>query len=196
MLRTCSKCGVPKPASEFRKSSRSAACKECYNKWQRARWAARPTTDLPKTSAAVRAYLADYYRKNKLRVSTYRQEWRGRNLETVRASSRKYRKKAYAANPERERQYAAERRARMVQAMPAWADTQKILAVYAEATRLTRSTGVPHHVDHIIPLKGKFVCGLHVHYNLQVLTATENLRKSNLVVEEMIAHSAAAKSAN
>jgi hypothetical protein len=65
------------------------------------------------------------------------------------------------------------------QRTPPWADQKAILAIYAEAQRLTAETGVPHHVDHDIPLRGKRVSGLHVENNLVVRTAEDNIRKSN-----------------
>jgi len=66
----------------------------------------------------------------------------------------------------------AERRARKLRATPAWADLEKIKDIYASCPK-------GYHVDHVIPLVNNYVCGLHVESNLQVISAEENLRKSN-----------------
>ena len=73
----------------------------------------------------------------------------------------------------------AKRRAAQLDRTPLWANMDAIRELYEEAIALTESTGEAHHVDHVIPLQGKLVSGLHVEGNLQVLTATENCRKSN-----------------
>ena len=95
------------------------------------------------------------------------------NREKATSRARKYR----AANPERGRAtrnaYAAWRRAAKRKATPAWVDHRELEAIYKEAS----ASGLT--VDHIIPLKHEKVCGLHVPWNLQLLTASENCRKHN-----------------
>lgn len=68
---------------------------------------------------------------------------------------------------------------RLRKAMPPWADGEAMRAIYAEARRRTRESGEPHEVDHVIPLLGRHVSGLHVEYNLRVVHRTVNRRKSN-----------------
>lgn len=75
-------------------------------------------------------------------------------------------------NPAKIRGNTARHRASKLRATPAWADLSKITEIY---------TGCPEgmEVDHIIPLQGKDVCGLHVHYNLQYLSPSANRSKGN-----------------
>lgn len=79
---------------------------------------------------------------------------------------------------------AKARRAALVNATPDWLteqDKDAIEAVYAVARAMSLGSGVPHQVDHIIPLRGKDVCGLHVPWNLRAITAAENRRKGRAV---------------
>lgn len=66
------------------------------------------------------------------------------------------------------------------QATPRWAERFFIEEAYALAELRSRVTGYAWHVDHVIPLRGRGVCGLHVHNNLQVVPAAVNLKKGNL----------------
>lgn len=79
----------------------------------------------------------------------------------------------------------AQRNAAKLSATPGWLTKQhrdEIAATYALSATRTASTGVPHNVDHIVPLRSDVVCGLHVPWNLQVITAEANRSKSNSLV--------------
>ena len=87
-------------------------------------------------------------------------------------------------NPERRRAISGRRYAKKKLALVPWADQQKIAAIYAESERLTRETGIPHEVDHIYPIQGKTVTGLHHEDNLRVVPRHVNRAKGNRLPEE------------
>ena len=75
----------------------------------------------------------------------------------------------------------AQRKKHVKQRTPAWADMNKIKSYYNVCAFFNEVNGyVKYHVDHIVPLQGKIVSGLHVHNNLQLLLAAENIGKKNL----------------
>lgn len=85
-------------------------------------------------------------------------------------------------SPEGRLKNRADRDERVRQARPAWASTEAMVDIYAQAYRISRDTGIPHHVDHDVPLVGKWrgqhvVCGLHCEANLIIRPATDNLKK-------------------
>lgn len=64
--------------------------------------------------------------------------------------------------------------------MPSWVDVDAINLIYKQSEYVSLLAQVPHEVDHIVPLRNSKVCGLHVPWNLQIITTTENRRKGNL----------------
>jgi len=104
--------------------------------------------------------------------------WHKANPEKNRAADSRWQK----ANPEKQNAINAKRRAAKLKRTPPWLTPEhleQIKAFYALAKSLEKSTGVVHHVDHIVPLQGDNVSGLHVPWNLQVITASENCSKNN-----------------
>ncbi len=139
-------------------------------------------------AARVRRYLATARGKETARAwsDANRDKVRARhNLyatsEAGKATRRQYRvrtngvaDKAYwKTNPGKRAAYRAGRRAAEKQATPSWVDYTALLSIYEQAARAGK------HVDHIIPLQHPDVCGLHVPWNLQLLTPTENMSKGN-----------------
>ncbi len=103
--------------------------------------------------------------------------------EEKRAKNRAY----SSAHKEIIRAKRARRRAAQRQAIPPWLSTshkKEILGFYTKAVEATEQTGILWEVDHIVPLQGKTVCGLHVPWNLQLLTQRDNGIKRNHFHEE------------
>lgn len=93
-------------------------------------------------------------------MAGYKKAWKARNAPQVLESTQR-------------------RRARKINATPAWSDAKACAAAYDLARVLTELTGIEHHVDHIVPLRSPLVCGLHVPSNLDVVQARDNMAKGN-----------------
>lgn len=163
--RVCSGCGRHKPADAFSVVSGSASlrshCKVCRVE-RSTRWRLQ---NRERHNAVKRASLA--------RNPDSPRTWREANRWLVANLGREWRK----ANADKCAAASAERRARMAAAR--WADSDAIDSLYALARIASEHTGQVWHVDHIYPLKGKRVSGLHVEHNLQLLPAVENISKGN-----------------
>lgn len=122
-----------------------------------------------------KTYRKEMYAKNHLRENELSREYKIRNRAEIAQKAAEYLLK----HPESNRFARSLRRAVEKLAMPVWADRKKIREFYKTAVTTAVETGIPHHVDHIVPLQSKWVCGLHVQNNLQVLPGTENATKSN-----------------
>lgn len=178
VTKACTKCGLFKGRDAFFKSKRNidghqGACKVCMTAvakiWQQA--------NRDRVNAATKKWREANPDKNALKSRRWRRKFPERHQE----SNERYRK----AYPEKHAAKFAKRRAARLRATPFWADRRAIVAVYAEAARVSSETGVKHHVDHIVPLVSPLVCGLHAEANLQVLDNMTNRKKHNLVWPDM-----------
>lgn len=107
--------------------------------------------------------------------------WRQRNPDAVKTMNAKAGSKWARNNKAAKNTITRRRQIAKIKRTPIWADHERIRAVYAEAVRMTDETGIPHEVDHILPLQGKTVCGLHVENNLRVVPQSINRSKQNKV---------------
>ena len=181
-MKQCSKCNATKLIEEFRSGY---ICKICHNKNAR-EWRLKNPEKSKEASNK-------WKRQNKEKNNQIRRSWEIANREHRRQLNKIWQqnnKEYTAARVKRKRQENpadvnarnAKRRADLLKRTPKWLtseDWQKINEFYKIATQLTRETGIPHEVDHIIPLKGKIVSGFHHPDNLQILTESENCSKNN-----------------
>lgn len=171
-IKACAACGIGKPITAFHKKKGGAhgvraSCKDCRK-------------ELEKRSPVPSGYSAKYYADNKEKQRlrdrrVQRQEYYLRTRGARIAYGLGYAKR----NPEIYAKRAMFRLSLKAKAVPLWADEDDIQAFYDTAQKLNLETGIKWHVDHIVPLNSQIVCGLHVSANLQVITASENISKSN-----------------
>jgi len=133
----------------------------------------------------IAEYNKRYHEANREYLVGQMRHYREANKEYLAEQVRRYQK----ANPAKLNAINAKRRAAKLRATPNWLRSEELKQIedfYKEAQSLKLATGQKYHVDHIVPLQGENVCGLHVPWNLQVIPASENLSKSNKLQEELL----------
>lgn len=174
----CKKCVTLKNSDEFSKdrSSKSGlkgSCKACCSiaakKWQ------------SENREKLNEYRKDWRERNWSKNSDAKKESYARNRKNCLSRARKWQ----SANKEKEYARHSAKRAARLKAVPNWLselDKWIISEIYNLSMLRTKITGIKWHVDHIVPLQGNGVCGLHVPWNLRVIPAKENLAKGNKIL--------------
>lgn len=156
------------------------ACLECLkDEWAKGNETRAEYFRAYNQSEAGQKAKKEYYERNKEAVISRAQ---ARTDE----DKRRYKKNHKIANPDMYREMVSLRRRRFRLATPKWLSAEQKMEIrlkYRLAIELSRRTGVRHAVDHIVPLQGENVCGLHVPWNLTVLTQEENLKKHNKLID-------------
>ena len=164
--------GQPCKHGHVARRKTKGSCVECLKvEWlaDNERRKAKPKTEASKAAGKR------YYERNKEAVVARAQS---RTVESKNA----YKKKHKAGNPDYYKSLVNARRRRYRNATPKWLTADHKMEIrlkYRLAIELSRKLGIPHAVDHIIPLLGDHVSGLHVSWNLRIIPANENIRKSN-----------------
>lgn len=128
------------------------------------------------------AYSKEWYRVNKDRRRIYDANRREEKRHLYRDASKKFRQ----VHPGRKNADTQARRAQIVFRQPSWQPNAELTVFYEAAVRVTKCLNIQHDVDHIIPLRGKTVSGLHVAGNLRVYPSRLNQKKNNRFGLEVI----------
>ena len=152
-------------------------------KWNSKKWRAKNREKVKEQNKAYREkdssklaqkeYQQEYAKNNDR--SEYQKKYRSENRQALSDKKREYNER----HPELKRANSARYRTFKMQRSPSWADQERINEIYESAKKAADETGIPHHVDHVIPLQGKNVSGLHHQDNLLIVPGAENLSKGN-----------------
>ena len=172
--------GIPCKHDHIAPRKTKGVCVECM----KAEWAAAAVTRA--------AYFTEYNKSEAGQANKGRYYEKNREAVIARAQARptdekaRYQKAWKEANPLWVLADNKVRRRKHREATPPWVTKEQrheMRQLYQLAITITRTTGVQYVVDHIVPLRSSKVCGLHVPWNLQVITREENARKSNKLLE-------------
>lgn len=185
VYRDCIECGETKEVSLFEGiRNRCRACRASANKARTKAWyESERGQAMVKAAAKRRGPVSPekhkesnrrYYEKHKEEILARRRSDTA-YVESARAAQRRYKER----NPHINAEASTRRRMTKKQATPAFAMLGVIKDLYRLRIAISKMTGQEYHVDHVVPLNHPLVCGLHVHNNLQVISARRNLKKSN-----------------
>jgi len=126
---------------------------------------------------------SEYYQQNRHLISEIKAQKYKENPENTKVRSKKWKEQ----NRAKHNHNCMLRHTGKLNATPKWLDELMMLVIeefYDKAIKLEKLTGVKYNVDHIVPLRNKVVCGLHVPWNLQLLPARDNFSKNNKLPSE------------
>lgn len=204
-LKTCSKCGKEKSLNDFHKSARGKyglrsdckgcrltklekevlpqnlkRCRKCFEIKSVENFRIRRDcqTRRGECSECKNNLNLEYSLKNKEKIIRYKAEWVRRNPEKHARATSNWAKRNRSKMNKRD----ASRRALEINCQPKWLsaiELAQIQEMYDVAAAVSIQTGIKHEVDHIHPIHGVGYNGLHVPWNLQIISRSENRSKAN-----------------
>jgi hypothetical protein len=176
-MKTCGVCGKSEPEVAFESQRRQCkSCRSVYRHGIKTAWYARNRN-------YARAKTREWREQNTERKQAYRKAEYAKNASEAKLAAKVYRKK----HPHKLNHWVRMRQCAKMQRTPIWLNSEEkwmISEIYELAKLRTKCTGIAWHVDHIVPLRGKTVSGLHVPLNLQVIPESVNKVKRNYFGEQ------------
>ena len=207
--RKCTKCQQTHPLSMFNKHKQcrdgiNTVCKPCLSEYRK------------RHKERIQEYNKQYWNENAEKLkkdnnaryydnidqrleygknyynthSDERSDYSRRDRELNADKHKRWRDQYRANNPGKVNANNARRRKNIKRATPKWASLKLIEEQYVLAASKTAELNVPYEVDHIVPINSDVVCGLHCEHNLRVIPKKDNMKKRNVLCEDLVCNKA------